>query len=80
MYTLDHLRNAFRQGLGLTAQAAVDSVEYRKIAEWDSVAHMQLVMEIESAFEVMLSTEDVLALSSFRAAQDILGHHGISLT
>lgn len=80
MHSLEQLRGAFRQGLGLSATAAVDEIEYRKIAEWDSVAHMQLVMEIEATFDVMLSTEDVLALSSFRAARDILGAHGVAFS
>lgn len=78
MRTLEQLRSAFRQGLGLDAAASVDTAEYRKVAEWDSVAHMQLVMEVEGAFDVMLSTEDVLALSSFHAAREILERHGVT--
>ena len=78
MHTLEQLRIAFRQGLGLASEVGVDTAEYRKIAEWDSVAHMQLVMEVEGVFDVMLSTEDVLALSSFQAAREILERHGVT--
>jgi len=32
----------------------------RKTPGWDSVAHMRLVAEIESAFDIMMDTEDVI--------------------
>lgn len=35
----------------------------------DSLAHMALVAALEQAFDVMIDTEDVLAISSFTAAR-----------
>jgi acyl carrier protein len=75
---LRKLTQAFQVGLGLPEDREVSGLAYRQIAEWDSVAHMQLVMEIETAFDIMLSTEDVIALSSFDAAQTIVTRHGIA--
>lgn len=71
----EKLETAFATGLGLPATTDFPSLEYRKIPEWDSVAHMQLVMEIENTFDIMLPTEDVLALSSFAVAIDIVTRH-----
>jgi acyl carrier protein len=39
---------------------------------------MELVAEIEEAFGIMLDTEDVLALSSFKEAIRILTNYGVS--
>ncbi|GBE23337.1 MAG TPA: acyl carrier protein [Actinobacteria bacterium] len=74
------LKSAFVEGLGLS-RADVDwpSLAYRAIPEWDSVAHMQLVAEIEDAFDIMLEIEDVIGMSSFEAAREILAKYGVGL-
>jgi len=73
----DLLANAFRTGLALSEGADVTHLEYRSIPQWDSVAHMQLIMELENLFEVMLQTDDVINLSSYTAAKNILGKYGV---
>ncbi len=73
----DALKAAFVAGLGIDPNSDFDSLTYRGIDEWDSVAHMQLISEIEDAFGVMLETEDVLGLSSYQAAKEILKKYGV---
>lgn len=70
------LRAAFIAGLGISGDHDFESLQYRGIDEWDSVAHMQLVAEIEDAFGVMLETDEVLGLNSYAAAKTILAAHG----
>jgi acyl carrier protein len=41
------------------------------------VAHMALVVELESEFDVMLDTDDILAMSSVAKAREILGRLGV---
>lgn len=74
----DTLKSAFVAGLGISEDTDFESLVYRGIDEWDSVAHMQLVAEIEDAFGIMLETEQVLGLNSFQAARDIVAAHGIT--
>jgi acyl carrier protein len=54
-----------------------DSLEYNSIPEWDSVAHMKMVAAIETAFDIMLDTEDIIDMSSFRRVKEILGKYGV---
>jgi len=80
MTNLEKLRGAFVEALGLAAAPAdFESLTYRGIAEWDSVAHMQLVAAIEAAFELMLDTDDVIGMSSYGKAREIVGKHGVEL-
>lgn len=72
------LQRAFMDALAIDGDIPWDSLEYRSIPEWDSVAHMQLIAEIEDVFDVMLETDDVIALSSFRIAEQILERYGVS--
>ena len=71
------LKDAFVSSLGLPSDFDPSNLEYRSIPEWDSLAHLNLVMAVESAFDVMFDTNDVLGLSSFSACIDILQRHGV---
>ena len=73
------LQAAFREALDLGADVDVATLTYRGIAQWDSVAHMQLVSTIETAFDLMLDTDDVIGMSSFAAARAIVEKHGVAL-
>lgn len=73
----DKLRDAFVTSLELAPSVDVTTLKYREIPEWDSIGHMALVASIEDAFDVMLTTDQVIALSSFDAAIDILKDQGV---
>ena len=73
----DRLRDAFVKSLELDPSVDVTALNYREIPEWDSIGHMALVATIEDAFDVMLTTDQVIALSSFQAARDILKDQGV---
>jgi acyl carrier protein len=79
MTNLDRLRTAFRESLALPDDFDVDDLEYRGIEGWDSLAHMTLVAGIEDTFQVMIDTDDVIDLSSFGRAKEILAKHGVDL-
>jgi acyl carrier protein len=76
--SLDRLKAAFAEALGLPDGFDVTGLEYRSIAEWDSLAHLALVTTVETKFDVMFDIDDVLGLRSFSACVDILKRHGIS--
>lgn len=78
MASEESLQEAYRRALGLGGEVDWESLAYRGIPEWDSVAHMQLVSEIEDAFDVMLDTQDVIGMSSYVVAKDLLSKYGVS--
>lgn len=67
------LKSAFARGLGVNPESIDwDTLAYRGIEQWDSVAHMQVVAEIEEAFDLMLETDDIIAMSDFTIVKKIL--------
>jgi acyl carrier protein len=70
------LQRCFRAGLALAPTFDVTSAESGLLRQWDSVAHLQLVVAIEDAFGIQLSPADVVELISYPAAVGILRHHG----
>jgi acyl carrier protein len=79
MSNIERLRVAFRGALSLPDDYDVDLLEYRGIEKWDSLAHMSLVAEIEDAFDVMIDTDDVIDMSSFTKAREILSKKGVDI-
>lgn len=69
------LDEAILFGLGLPADTDLTAIAYGTTQEWDSVAHMQLVVAIESAFGIMLETDDVIAMSDYAEITRILREH-----
>ena len=76
----EQLKAAFVEALGIDGDSTNwEGPSYRGIPEWDSVAHMQLVGEIEDSFDVMLETDDVIGMSSYPLAKEILAKYGVDL-
>jgi len=71
------LRSCFSESLGIPLAQVTDDLAYNSIRQWDSVGHMALVAALETAFDVMLDTDDILAMSSVGKAREILGRYGV---
>ncbi len=76
---VERLKGAFQEALSVDPAANFEELAYGVTAGWDSVAHMALVAAIENAFDIMLDTDEVIDLSSFSKARQIVGKHGIAL-
>jgi acyl carrier protein len=68
----DRLRTVFIEAMQLDADFDVENLKYRDIDEWDSVGHMALVAAIEDEFDVQFDTDQVIDMSSFKVAVDML--------
>ncbi|MGE5516869.1 MAG: acyl carrier protein [Bacteroidota bacterium] len=79
MSGLDTLKNCFTETFDIQPGAEVESLQYQGIPAWDSVGHMQLIAALESAFDIMLDTQDVLDMSSFDKAKEIVEKYGVEL-
>lgn len=68
----EKLKQVFIEALGINASQVTEELAYNSIPEWDSVAHMALIAEIDDVFDTMLDTDDVLDMSTFAKAKEIL--------
>lgn len=79
MTQIEQLKAAFSESLGVAHDSDFERLAYGQTKGWDSVAHMTLVAAIESKFDIMLDTDEVIALSSYSEAKKILSKHGLDL-
>ncbi len=77
MENMEKLIQAFADALVIDTKDVADTLEYNSISEWDSVGHMRLVAAIENTFDIMLDTEDIIDMSSFGRAQEIVAKYGV---
>lgn len=62
----------FMETFEITEEQTV-GLEYTAITAWDSVGHMTLVANLEDVFGIMMDTDDIIDLSSFKKGMEILG-------
>ena len=55
-------------------------LQYQDIEAWDSVGHMQLIAELEDAFDIMMDTDDIIELSSYEKGKEILSKEEYGVT
>ncbi|MGH9680254.1 MAG: acyl carrier protein [Candidatus Acidiferrales bacterium] len=79
MSNLDLLKSTFVDVIGVDPASDFNELVYGSTVGWDSVAHMALIASIEGAFDIMLPTDDVIDMSSFAKAKEIVAKHGVSL-
>lgn len=71
----DKLAAVFTDSLGLPPDCVVDDLHYADSPTWDSIGHMALIAAIEEAFDIMLDAEDVIDMSSFAKARQIVAKY-----
>lgn len=69
--TLKKIHQIFKSAMGNEVEIDMNT-EKEMISEWDSINHLNLIVEIESAFDLGLSMEEIEKLSSVRQIFDLI--------
>lgn len=59
-------------------EGELPGLAYQSIQTWDSVGHMNMIEAIEDTFDIMMDTEDIVALSSYEKGMQILAKYGVN--
>lgn len=76
MSNLEKYKTVFCENLNVT-EDQLENLKYQDVELWDSVGHMTLVAALEDAFDIMLETDDIIDLSSFKKGIDILKKYDV---
>ena len=74
----DKLRDSFVRVLELDPAQVTDELKYQGVPQWDSIAHMDLVDDLETVFGVSFETEQILGMSSYARARELLQSLGVT--
>ncbi len=78
MTNLEKYDRIFCEVLGVPADVLGEAFTFRDVPQWDSVAHLSLISELEEAFDVMFDSEDILHYGSYENGKKILARYGVS--
>jgi acyl carrier protein len=65
----------FKSAIDIGGSVDRAQLVYGEYPGWDSVAHMTLVAALETEFDCMLEMDDILDMSSFAKAVEIMGKY-----
>lgn len=71
MINLEKYENAFIEAFEVEKDV-LTGLKYQETQLWDSVGHMNLIANLEDAFDIMMETDDIIDLSSFEKGMEIL--------
>lgn len=63
------LRRVFSQVLGLAEETVDDATAPDNTTQWDSLAHLRLVMAVEEEFGITIPAEQIMDMISFKIAR-----------
>lgn len=78
MTNLEKYENAFISSFGVEKDS-LNGLTYQSIVDWDSVGHMNLIAELEEAFDIMFETDDIIAFNSFEKGKELLKNYGVEV-
>ncbi len=56
-----------------------DKLVYNSIETWDSIGHMQMIAELEDAFEIEFEMDDIINFSSYSIGVELLAKYGVEI-
>jgi len=75
MTVRDRVLNSFKESFDLDDGIDTSKLVYQEYPAWTSVGHMILVAALESEFDTMLETDDILEMSNFEKAVSIMSKY-----
>jgi acyl carrier protein len=75
----DRLQELLTDFFGLPLQTPVADLKQQAIAGWDSVAMVQLIGDLQSAFAIDFELDEIEHLRSYNEIREALARKGVSL-
>lgn len=79
MTNLEKYNQAFALSFPSVKDDALAALTYRGIPEWNSIGHMQLIAELEAAFDLVFDPEDIIDFVSYEKGKELLAKYQIAL-
>jgi acyl carrier protein len=76
--TLYRLTKVFRETLGVDDLVIAPETTPAQVEQWDSVAHVQLFLAIESEFDVSLTPDELASIASVADILKLLRERGVA--
>jgi len=79
MSNLEKYNDVFCKVLNVNADVLNENFTFKAVPQWDSVAHLTLISELEETFDVFFDSEDILHYGSYENGKKILEKYGVQM-
>jgi acyl carrier protein len=73
----ERLRNLMADIFGIDANTINEDTSIDTVDEWDSIKHLNLILAIESEFEITLDEQETVEILNYPLIKLTLKEHGI---
>lgn len=77
MKALEKYNSIFMSVFDVSEAELNEGFTFKDTENWNSMAHLTLITELEDAFEIMFDTDDVLHYGSYLNGIEILKRYGV---
>jgi acyl carrier protein len=77
MQALPRVATVFSEVLGIPAEIITDETSPENTPKWDSLNAMNLVVALEGAFNIRLSTKEIVSMRTVAMVRKVLRSKGI---
>jgi len=75
MTVRDRVYSAFKESFDLDDDTDTSLLVYQAYPAWTSIGHMILIAALESEFDTMLETDDIVEMSNFDKTDSIMNKY-----
>ena len=79
MTNLEKYQQIFIDLFSVSADSLEAGFTFRDQSQWDSLAHMQLIGDLEDTFDIFFESDDILNYGSYSNGKKILARYGVEL-
>ena len=77
--SLQKYNNIFMNLFEVSEDVLNDTFNFGSVPGWDSLAHMELIAQLEDDFGIMLETDDITHFGGYENGKKILAKYGIEI-
>jgi acyl carrier protein len=67
----------FIESFSIDSSQLNENFVYQCVPEWDSVGHMGMIAGLESAFDIMMETDDIIDFGSYTKGIELLAKYNV---
>jgi len=68
----DEIKGVMREVFNVGADAIPDEISQKNFEKWDSLTHLNLIIALESRFDISFEPEEISAMTSLGAIEGLL--------
>lgn len=73
----DRVQSIVAESLQLPPEEVTDDLGFNEVRQWDSVSHINLMLLLEETFDVSISDDQVVELTTVGAIRRYLAEQGV---